>query len=144
MPSVENEIERLREEVRSLRFRLECANQLCDRYKSRLTTLERPAVEVTEAMKAAGAKVINEECGDCWTGDGEFMFVAERAYLAMHKQQVVTPDVVAGYQPSPLPWTFRKYGYEKIAILDANGAEVGFLHRDRDARFLAALPPIQK
>lgn len=47
--------------------------------------------------------------------------------------------------PSPLPWTFKEYGYEKIAVLDATGAEVGFLHRRRDARFIeAAIATIER
>jgi hypothetical protein len=39
---------------------------------------------------------------------------------------------------SPFPWTAREYGYEKIALLDANGAEIGFVHRRGDAKAIIA------
>jgi hypothetical protein len=34
---------------------------------------------------------------------------------------------------SPGPWTFRQFGYERFAILDANGAEVAEVTRRGDA-----------
>jgi hypothetical protein len=39
---------------------------------------------------------------------------------------------------SPLPCAAREYGYEKIALLDANGAEIGFVHRRGDAKAIIA------
>lgn len=38
------------------------------------------------------------------------------------------------------PWSETRYGYEKYAITDARGTEIGFVHRGRDARLIAAAP----
>lgn len=37
-------------------------------------------------------------------------------------------------------WTSHRYGYEKYAIHDDRGTEIGFCHRSSDARLIAAAP----
>ena len=37
----------------------------------------------------------------------------------------------------PSRWHFRQYGYEKFSIFDERGAEIGFVHRRRDAERIA-------
>jgi hypothetical protein len=38
---------------------------------------------------------------------------------------------------APKRWFFRQYGYEKFSIFDERGAEIGFVHRRRDAERIA-------
>jgi hypothetical protein len=40
-------------------------------------------------------------------------------------------------------WEARQYGYERHAILDARGTEIGFVHRRRDASLAAAAPDMR-
>jgi hypothetical protein len=39
-------------------------------------------------------------------------------------------------------WSAKRYGYEKYAILDGRGTEIGFVHRSRDAHVIAAAPDL--
>ena len=43
---------------------------------------------------------------------------------------------------TPGPWRTVEYGYEKHSITDDRGAEIGFAHRRRDARLIAAAPKL--
>lgn len=40
------------------------------------------------------------------------------------------------------PWGHTEYGYERHAIADQRGTEIGFIHRRRDARLIAAAPDL--
>ena len=44
--------------------------------------------------------------------------------------------------PDAGPWTTTEYGYEKHAIADGRGTEIGFAHRRRDAHLIAAAPEL--
>lgn len=39
-------------------------------------------------------------------------------------------------------WSAKSCGYEKYAILDDRGTEIGFVHRRRDAHLIAAAPDL--
>jgi hypothetical protein len=55
---------------------------------------------------------------------------------ASSRAKPLIPD--AGFTPGP--WSSTQYGYEKYAITDSRGTEIGFVHRRGDASLASSAP----